>query len=308
MLAYERFLSAVGIGSFLDILRLEELVQAPDYDVDGTGAKKINIPDRLAGEFLEEDIPSIADQTVMKKLYLHSHQAKLLDRFYELAQNANIFAFEEQLTPDPGLPDKRGNFTVPKDIDLPFETCVFEVLPKAGRGDTAILIHEKAPRIYEIFWIKKNPKLEKLNAFYYSGSVSSKTPPLSLRVAHLLQRLTVEEAGIEKVNIREKIGIGSARRRVGIVKIIRVAPKSFKADAIPLGNHQIDWSHRWLVRGHWRRSSGVGKNRLGEYVVHGHTWVISHEKGPEEAELVAKKTRFVMARTSTDDETHKADD
>jgi hypothetical protein len=53
----------------------------------------------------------------------------------------------------------------------------------------------------------------------------------------------------------------------------------------------IDWTHRWQVRGHWRRVTGIGKNRAGEYVVSGYTYVSEYEKGPEDAPLI-KKTRL----------------
>lgn len=56
----------------------------------------------------------------------------------------------------------------------------------------------------------------------------------------------------------------------------------------------IDWSHRWEVRGHWRKCATIGKDREGKYGVKGFTWVSSHERGPEDAPLI-KKTRIIHA-------------
>lgn len=53
---------------------------------------------------------------------------------------------------------------------------------------------------------------------------------------------------------------------------------------------EIDWSHKWRVRGHWRRVDGVGKDRTGSYCVKGATWVAPHVKGKS---ALVEKTRLV---------------
>lgn len=35
----------------------------------------------------------------------------------------------------------------------------------------------------------------------------------------------------------------------------------------------IEWHHSWLKRGHWRRITGIGKNRNGERIEDNRTWV-----------------------------------
>ena len=54
----------------------------------------------------------------------------------------------------------------------------------------------------------------------------------------------------------------------------------------PLGHLAFD--HSFKVRGHWRKISphSYGKNRQGEYVVTGITWVKEHVRG--EGDLVKK--------------------
>jgi hypothetical protein len=51
---------------------------------------------------------------------------------------------------------------------------------------------------------------------------------------------------------------------------------------------KIDFSHRWEVRGHWRRVAGMGKDREGNYEVRGLTWVKDCVKGPEELPIIQK--------------------
>ena len=53
---------------------------------------------------------------------------------------------------------------------------------------------------------------------------------------------------------------------------------------------KIDFSYRFSVRGHWRRigEKALGKNRAGDYCVHGMTWVSEHERGDEKKPLIKK--------------------
>ena len=64
-------------------------------------------------------------------------------------------------------------------------------------------------------------------------------------------------------------------------------------DIKSVGHREIEWSHRWSVRGHWRDHGGIGKDRDDNYCIEGKTWVKSHAKGPED-KLVIKKQRLVV--------------
>ncbi len=289
---YERFLSEVAIGSFLDICYLEDEIKSPDFDETG---EKVFIPNTMAGKFLDSEIPSVAEMGVIKTIYSHKNQSEILNRFYELVEDAQLFVFEE-FEKEPELQrNERGKLVVPVEIDLPFKTCAFEVYPRLDDTKFAVLIHEKSPKLYEVFVMSLMRKSGKISASYYRPGSSYKSWETTLHIDALLQRLSREEAGMEEINIREKVGIGQNRRRLGIIKLIRIAPTAARSKVAALGKKQIDWSHRWFVRGHWRKATGLGKDRSGNYVVQGFTWVVSHEKGPEEAALVAKKTRLIKA-------------
>ena len=52
---------------------------------------------------------------------------------------------------------------------------------------------------------------------------------------------------------------------------------------------EMQWSHRWRVRGHWRvYEGGLGKDTRGVYNQSGRTWVTNHIKGPEDKLLIEK--------------------
>lgn len=124
-------------------------------------------------------------------------------------------------------------------------------------------------------------------------AISMYTLPL---VKAYLQKLNTGELGTEFSRNRIRIGTGQSKRTVTIRKIVHVRSKGKKSiQDLESSGTKIDWSHRWVVRGHWRKHEGLGKNREGVYCVDGRTWVNSFEKGPEHAPLV-KKLRLVETK------------
>lgn len=99
--------------------------------------------------------------------------------------------------------------------------------------------------------------------------------------------------GVEKTKERIKLGAGPDKETVVVRQVVRIAPKKVRETIQPIYGRAIDWSHRWLVRGHWvRLPGGIGKDRAGNYCVPDWTWRREHEKGPEGAPLIPK-TRLV---------------
>lgn len=91
-----------------------------------------------------------------------------------------------------------------------------------------------------------------------------------------------------------------------IRRIVRILPKRKYKKAEPITQHGvIDWSHRWEVRGHWRDIKGVGKDRAGNYVVHGHTWVKDFVKGPEDKPLIVKNRVLMTGVTPELEPSHE---
>lgn len=96
--------------------------------------------------------------------------------------------------------------------------------------------------------------------------------------------------GQASVNIRIKSKEAGKNKIKKIKKIVIVKNKKNKMTSF--GGSEIDWSHRWEVRGHWRSIRGVGKDRNGDYKISGLTWVKDFVKGPED-KIFVKKTRIV---------------
>lgn len=113
-----------------------------------------------------------------------------------------------------------------------------------------------------------------------------------------LNRLNREASGQERVHFRTKLRAGGKKEFIKIRRIIHIAPK--KTEKLYAGKlagaepREIEWSHSWFSRGHWRRlePGHIGKNRTGDYVELGRTWVTDSIKGPDHLPMV-KKTYVV---------------
>lgn len=199
-----------------------------------------------------------------------------------------------------------------EELDLPYPVCHFEakeqhlatlIVPEDRDEDyewcflTSIAVREIAPKEYKFFaWttvrqhghiLMENRALEIDRRLFetwklYNGIVSK-----------LLKRLEKDVVGVETSAGRKiKIGSGKDKRFWRPRPIVHVSPKKSIQDMRPFEGAEIDWSHRWEVRGHWREVKGIGKNRDGEYKVTGFTWVMNHVRGPEDKPII-KKTYVV---------------
>lgn len=107
----------------------------------------------------------------------------------------------------------------------------------------------------------------------------------------MLKRLQDGPIGAIKTNEVWKPRIYGQKTKVNIRKIIVIAERKEQGARSDMG-YEIDWSHRWEVRGHWRKQPGrIGRDRDGN-PYKDWTWVRPHVKGPEHAELISK-TRVV---------------
>ena len=99
--------------------------------------------------------------------------------------------------------------------------------------------------------------------------------------------------GVSNHNAVLKKGFGVSACRKEINQVIHIRKKLITpAQEKEHESSPVDWSHRWRVRGHWRRISGVGKNRAGEYSTEGFTWVKDFVKGNKNLPLI-EKTRVL---------------
>lgn len=178
-------------------------------------------------------------------------------------------------------------------FDLPFSTISLEMtggsITRDGFENTVrcLLIEETSPGNY---WCLASGFSKTLGRNMV-GYIDPRTPGL----APLLNRLKTDAVGQEETSQKIQIGTGKYKSARWVKRIVHVRPKREVLSKSEPSGRIIDWSHRWLVRGHWRKlESGIGKNRAGDYCVQGFTWVKEFEKGPDSAPLI-KKVRVVDA-------------
>jgi hypothetical protein len=177
-------------------------------------------------------------------------------------------------------------------IDTPFASFSIECLrgplgrftnPSGAQETWCVLVVETLPRRYQFLSLVRPASGGQWAVLATNGE--------ECLLRHYLNRLRFEATGLEQTNQSITTGTGKTKSRHKIRRIVHVrpsAPPSLDGD----GHGHIDWTHRFSVRGHWRVVSGLGKDRSGDYLVPGFTWVSEHIKGPEGLPFV-KKTRFV---------------
>lgn len=192
-------------------------------------------------------------------------------------------------------------------IDIPFQT--FSIEPAndwhslySEKSDAGLLnaniyvVHEKAPdhlMIYTLYNFtpgnnnKQSPFsfVEKSNLFFTdddkSSDIDSIYAPLSLYLSKLDNRTATFEH-----KTRVKVKVSGKKRIIKIKASAILIDSSKKYEQKTFGTKDIEWTYSWVVRGHWRKFNGVGKDRNGNRNVGNWTWVKSHQKG--EGDLVTK--------------------
>lgn len=175
-------------------------------------------------------------------------------------------------------------------LSPPFSTFSIELLNGAISSDyldsdrscsislLCVLVNETLPGVFDMYCLIKNDlgKFNVMKSDVYRRVICCYTESLNSKVLFS-----------EIVNTKIKL------RRDGINnftvnRIVRICDRKVVSSIKPEFSNKIDWSHRWLVRGHWRRCSNLGKDRNGDYCINGFTWVIDHEKGPEDVPIIYK--------------------
>lgn len=217
------------------------------------------------------------------------------EKFFETAEKCQVFIFhqeggikeidesEDDFNEEPfllksapfsifSIEMNEGFVSVPREdaeLDI-FIRCIFCV--------------EVDPMKYDTYISIGSGKLgEKSSVFRFN------TPSVMRIVEEFVERINREKSGYEKTKVRIKIGTGNKKRLHKIKNVIHIAPNNVteRKNSFYTGKN-IDWTHKWSVRGHWRKHNGLGKDRSGERCVEGFTWVKEHEKGPDIKEKVMK--------------------
>lgn len=216
----------------------------------------------------------------------------------------------------------------PIDLDVapPFKTCWFQ-FPEPGNGYFngiydrqkghniyALWLHEVAPHEYVFCFIMndKNMKDSGLR-FSFGEATQVKNHDIWHSIALWLQPFSKGYTGASKKipdRVKYRHPVTGQKVIYKLRRVVMVYPKKLKReDRLNAENDGVEFSHRWEVRSHWRRLfyldervddqgnkvidfSRIGKNREGDYVVAGHTYVEEGVKGPEHLPIV-KKMRVV---------------
>lgn len=76
----------------------------------------------------------------------------------------------------------------------------------------------------------------------------------------------------------------------GLVKVIQLRRLEPVAASTEPAERTVEWTHRWIVSGHWRNqylpSCGLQRQQ----------WIDPHVKGPDDLPLVVKPTVYNVAR------------
>lgn len=215
-------------------------------------------------------------------------------------------------------------------LDLPFKTCVFEMQSVQMKINSADPNHQHE-NLMNIDWLMVHelaPNQYCFGGYFYSGNKQTIADFLWIpiddhRIA--FSNIKIDEHFINLFRVccngfklaakiycdflnspdthvgqshehRSKIKIKTASGQKDFIKlkpiiVVKKKTAEFQESLSPRLKN-IDWSHRWEVRGHWRKIEGLGKNREGLYQVKDFTWVKNHTKGPAEALLVQKTRRI----------------
>lgn len=231
--------------------------------------------------------------------------------FFEAVEKCHSFVFSSKNVKDEQLKDLEENN---KSIDLPFPTISIEII---GNGvftssHGSDIIENGGNNIHTAcVLISENVNTKNLTAYvlcfsnhifnltqkkYVVFEITSQTDPNFSLVDHYLKRIYQEQEGLEKTRQKIKIGSGKTKRFHTIRKIIHIRPKSKKSyDKDVYDGKTIDFSHRFVRRGHWRYldQNKFYKNREGDLTELGRTWVNDSKPiGPEDKPLI-KKVRVV---------------
>lgn len=183
-------------------------------------------------------------------------------------------------------------------LDLPFSLCVFEDIDK---NILSLVKNEDDLDTYKeirAVLVMEHGGDYIFADLYYKGSdkgialITKKSPDSYKSRLGVIRRLCKtlnnkkNKTGSVKTNTRIKLDAYSGKTIKRLVVISDSNQKSLTS--IKLGT-EVDWSHAWEVRGHWRSVKGLGRNRCGDYCIEGYTWVSPHVKGKGD---LLTKTRF----------------
>jgi hypothetical protein len=188
------------------------------------------------------------------------------------------------------------------ELDLPFSCVYFEhgdniepgilsllIPPSNLKIAIAALICETSPKNYDMFYLFVDRDMTSPKLFYQKSS-DPKSDVFMKSLSESIQKIHGCKDVANRTTFKQIWLSGKKNKGPNLVinQIIYINSKN--SNNVQFGQAKVVWSHRFEVRGHWRKidDASIGKNRAGEYNKLGFTWVNEHEKGPKELPLVEK--------------------
>ena len=203
--------------------------------------------------------------------------------------DSQIFIFGEEVTVDKPalLTTENSIITHHIELDAPFKDCVlisnapfgFRALTSFEIGTELkvplILLTETAPKEYSVHAMTEDP----LNGSYLTMLTDKEGLKLTKLLIEKINSYRTETADVVySVRTNRKNQYKKETRSV----IYLSNKKCDSIKSITIGNQSCKLTCRFMVRGHWRKlaaSNKLGKDRSGQYVTAGFTWVTEHERG-----------------------------
>jgi hypothetical protein len=195
--------------------------------------------------------------------------------------------------------------------DAPFEVCSIEeygrpltsARPGEAQADVLCVLYSENP--IELFC---HVVYDGLEMVIHLGQGEDDRAFLSFTsiLQTFFDKLPSSKEGVNSVRKRHRVGSGKTKKVLTLRREIHIIPdkvrnRSESANEIV---KRLDFSHRFIRRGHWRKLEGkIGKNRAGAYVEKNRTWVNESRPIGDESKPLIKKVRHVHGTSEVKRET-----
>lgn len=235
------------------------------------------------------------------------------ERIIEIFEKCKPFIFDNMRLDDSGSKLIHADDFADIELDAPFDVFSVEFSTEKALGyddENGDQIEMKCIVVIENSQedaVKYNSKFTIMGLLYhekfdeYKVLISPKEPDTEACVKHVLKKLAKNNCGVlEGYHAISVPKNNSSKKKKQIQKdVFVVTSKKLYLKNSNKNKQKINFNHRWSVRGHWRyldslKDGKLGKNRNGERVEVGRTWVVAQERGDKTKPLI-KKNRFVKS-------------
>jgi hypothetical protein len=307
------------LDGFIDSLKNSPAISYPGYQAaNGRGSYVVSPRENIVATKLKI-------LSFMSELNVFILSDEFIDKFRDSLPDGNSVEIDEKV--------------IDLDVAVPLKTCWFQfpersTLEGSGmRGIPVVLengqeatlhgmfLHEIAPKKYYFSIVASDAHHSSLGMLRYRyGKIDlnkddNEQSGIWNLISVFLQPFAKNYTGASlKVPDRIKYKDPTTGEKIlkKLRRVIMVYPDKITALTKALAESEgVDFSHRFNIRAHWRRllskttgeidPTRIGKNRDGEYIVPGYTYVEEGEKGEEHLPLILKTRIVKTQRTSASD-------